>query len=66
MINTKAKYKGKDVTVSYVSSDVSWALISYENSNGKFKVECSMLEEVSKMDMINISNKYLYEEKEDN
>jgi hypothetical protein len=66
MINTKAKYKGKDVTVSYVNSDVSWALISYENSNGKFKVECSMLDDVNKIDMINISNKYLYEEKEDN
>ncbi len=65
-LNLKAKYKDKDVVITYVSSDVSWALITLESSTfkRKFKVDCSDLSEVKKTDLINLSNIHLYQKEE--
>jgi hypothetical protein len=63
----KAKYKDEDVVITYVNSDVSWALITLEKNNlkKKFKVNCSQLEDVKKLDLINMSNNHLYNKKEE-
>tara|TARA_R110000751_G_C13721639_1_gene475524 strand:- start:7 stop:213 length:207 start_codon:yes stop_codon:yes gene_type:complete len=66
MKNIKAKFRDKNVVITYVSSDVSWALITLEENslNKKFKVNCSELESIQKLDLINMSNKYLYDKEE--
>jgi len=59
MKSLKAKYNNKDVTVIYVSADLTWALVTddLEHETGKYKVDVIDLEQYDRFELEELSYK---------